>query len=70
MKTITNTQQSPNAETLWDANDVAGFLKVSRSWVYQNAAAGLLPCLKIRGLLRFSPSAVRAWALEPHSPSS
>ncbi|RKG63513.1 DNA-binding protein [Corallococcus sp. CA054B] len=51
-------------ETLWDANDVADFLKVSRSWVYQHAASGLLPLLKIGGLLRFSPSAIRTWAFE------
>ena len=55
-----------NTESLWDANDVAAYLKVSRSWVYQHAAAGLMPYLKIGGLLRFSPSAVRAWASAPH----
>ena len=49
-------------ERLWDANDVANFLKVSRSWVYQRAEAGLLPHLKVGGLLRFDPGAVRAWA--------
>jgi excisionase family DNA binding protein len=34
-------------ETLWDARDVARYLKVSRSWVYQKAEAGLLPYLKV-----------------------
>src|SRR5690348_4565377 len=28
---------------LWDAVDVAHFLKVSRSWVYHQAQAGMLP---------------------------
>jgi excisionase family DNA binding protein len=28
---------------LWDANDVAGYLKVSRSWVYHRAEGGQLP---------------------------
>ncbi|NVJ15324.1 helix-turn-helix domain-containing protein [Myxococcus sp. AM010] len=46
---------------LWDANDVARFLKTSRSWVYQRAQAGELPCLKIGGLLRFEPAAIRAF---------
>jgi len=49
-------------ESLWDANDVAAYLKASRSWVYQKAEAGLLPSLRIGGLLRFNPEAVRAWA--------
>jgi excisionase family DNA binding protein len=47
-------------DSLWDANDVARFLKASRSWVYQQAQAGRLPCVKIGGLLRFDPNAIRA----------
>jgi excisionase family DNA binding protein len=49
-------------EHLWDANDVANFLKVSRSWVYQRAEAGLLPYLKVGALLRFDPEEIRAYA--------
>ncbi len=29
------------SEQLWDVNDVAKYLKVSRSWVYHRVAAGL-----------------------------
>jgi excisionase family DNA binding protein len=47
---------------LWDANDVALYLKVSRSWVYHRAEAGQLPHLRIGGLLRFDPEAVRVFA--------
>jgi excisionase family DNA binding protein len=47
---------------LWTAVDVAHFLQVSRSWVYQKAESGLLPCLRIGGLLRFDPDAIRAYA--------
>ena len=50
-------------ETLWDARDVARYLKVSRSWVYQKAEAGLLPYLKVGGLVRFVPERVREFAL-------
>ena len=50
--------------SLWDAQDVARYLKVSRSWVYQRAEAGLLPCLRVGGLLRFRPDSVRAIASE------
>jgi excisionase family DNA binding protein len=49
-------------EGLWDANDVARFLKASRSWVYHRAESGELPCLRVGGLLRFDPAAVRAFA--------
>jgi hypothetical protein len=49
-------------ERLWDARDVAQYFRASRSWVYQQAEAGVLPCLRIRGLLRFEPETVRAFA--------
>jgi excisionase family DNA binding protein len=49
-------------ENLWNADDVAAFVKVSRSWVYQYAASGRLPVLKFGGNLRFNPSAIREWA--------
>src|SRR6266496_4016885 len=49
-------------DQLWDANDVARFLKVSRSWVYHRAEAGLLPLWRVGGLLRFKPAAIRAFA--------
>jgi len=49
-------------EPLWDAKDVAAFLKVSRSWVYLHAEAGTLPSVKVGGLRRFVPAHVRAWA--------
>lgn len=47
---------------LWDANGVARDLKVSRSWVYQKAEEGTLPCLRVGGLIRFDPATVRAFA--------
>jgi excisionase family DNA binding protein len=47
---------------LWDASDVAAYLKVSRSWVYHRAEAGQLPCVRVGGLLRFDPSAICASA--------
>ena len=56
---------STDAETssdLWDANDVARYLKASRSWVYHQAEAGRLPHLRIGGLLRFDPPTVKSFA--------
>jgi predicted DNA-binding transcriptional regulator AlpA len=56
---------------LWDANDVAHYLKVSRSWVYHRAEAGLLPVRRVGGLLRFDPAAIRAFAIgEAANPAS
>jgi excisionase family DNA binding protein len=49
-------------EALWKAEDVASYLKVSRSWVYHRAEEGVLPSLKVGGLLRFCPEAIRAFA--------
>lgn len=46
-------------ESLWSVEKVAKFLGASRSWVYREAAAGLLPCIRIGGLLRFSPADIR-----------
>src|SRR5262245_45966616 len=49
-------------DELWDANGVARYLKVSRSWVYQKAEEGTLPFLRVGGLIRFDPATVRAFA--------
>lgn len=60
--TKTKDTHADPADELWDANDAARYLKVSRSWVYQRAESGLLPCLRVGGLVRFDPSIVRAFA--------
>ena len=53
---------SPQRDGLWDAHDVARYLKVSRSWVYHRAEGGELPHLRVGGLLRFDAEAVRVFA--------
>jgi excisionase family DNA binding protein len=55
---------------LWDANDVAQYLKVSRSWVYHRADSGLLPSLRVGGLVRFDPNVVRAFARGEDPPAA
>lgn len=55
-------EHASSPESLWDANDVAAFLKVSRSWVYQKVASNLIPFVRIGGLVRFVPEHVRAFA--------
>jgi excisionase family DNA binding protein len=51
-----------SSNDLWDANDVARYIKASRSWVYHQVEAGKLPHLRIGALLRFDPEAVKAFA--------
>jgi predicted DNA-binding transcriptional regulator AlpA len=59
---VNQIQAQPSDETrLWDANDVARYIGASRSWVYHQAEAGRLPCIRILGLLRFDPQVVRAF---------
>ena len=49
------------SEALWTPKELGAFLKVSRSWIYARVEAGLFPCLHVGGLLRFSPTQVKAW---------
>ncbi|TNF32492.1 MAG: DNA-binding protein [Deltaproteobacteria bacterium] len=47
---------------LWTATEVAEYLRVSRSWVYERAARGDLPHLRFGGHLRFDPAEVVEYA--------
>lgn len=49
-------------DDLWDAIDVARFLKTSRSWVYMRAERAEIPHLRVGGLIRFEPARIREWA--------
>ncbi len=49
------------SEELWDARDVARHLKMSRAWVYQATASGVLPCVRLGSRVRFHPEVIRAW---------
>ena len=51
---------------LWTPKDVAEYLQASRSWVYQKSESGELPSLRVCGLLRFEPEAIRAWVKGRH----
>jgi hypothetical protein len=50
------------AKPLWDARDVATFLKASRNWVYLQAELGNIPYVRLGGLLRFDPEKIKALA--------
>ena len=61
---------APEGDSLWTPAEVATYLRVSRSWVYQKAEAGLLPSLRFGGCLRFEPVAIRAYARGKVPPSN
>jgi excisionase family DNA binding protein len=50
---------------LWTWREVARALKVSRSWIYAKAERGELPSLRVGGMLRFDPAAIRRFATTP-----
>lgn len=52
---------TPADEALWTVAEIASFLKVSRSFVYQACAAKTLPHVRIGASLRFDPATLRAW---------
>jgi len=57
--------QRPNPETsehaLRNVTWVAEFLGVSKSWVYQATANGVLPCIRLGSALRFEKAAIERW---------
>ena len=53
-----------NEEALWTAKEVAFFLKCSVNWVYLHSASGTLPHVKVGGLLRFVPEAIKDFVLK------
>lgn len=49
-------------EGLWDATDVAKYLRVSRSFVYKAIESGVMPVIRLGAAVRFDPDVIRAWA--------
>ena len=57
-------------EPLWTAKEVAAYLNVSRQTVYNCTLDGRLPGLRVGGLWRYEPAAVRAYARGEAPPAS
>ncbi len=51
--------ESKEERKLWDAADVAAYMKVSRSWIYMRVEAGLIPHIRIGNLIRFEPETLK-----------
>ena len=47
-------------------SDVAKIINVSTAWVYRKAKAGLIPNVRIGGIVRFRKDAISDW-LKTHS---
>ena len=48
-------------EPLWTVREAAAFLHLGRNTVYEWAASGKLPSLRLGSRVRFLPSALRRW---------
>jgi excisionase family DNA binding protein len=56
-------------EPMMTARQVAELLGVHENWVYDQAAAGLLPSYKIGGTRRFLGDELRAWIANHRQPT-
>ena len=61
MNTRDTATELPPDDQLWTVPDVAKFLRASTSWVYKAAERDQLPSIRIGAMLRFDPTAIRAW---------
>ena len=48
-------------EALWTVREAATFLRLGRNTVYEWAASGKLPSLRLGSRIRFLPSTLRRW---------
>ena len=48
-------------EALWTVREAAAFLRLGRNTVYDWAASGKLPSVRLGSRIRFHPSALRRW---------
>lgn len=61
------TEQTLKDESLWNAAQVAAFLGVPLSWVYERTARDEIPCRRLSPRnIRFVPSVIREWATKAH----
>jgi len=49
-------------EGMWTVDEAAKHLRVSKSWLYRQSAAGLVPVVRLGRSLRFRRADLDAWA--------
>jgi len=55
------TQMGDSFDRLISVKELMRLLGVSRSWVYDAAARGIIPSIRVGSMLRFDMNAIRAW---------
>ncbi len=55
-------------ERLITVKELMRLLGVSRSWVYDAAARGTIPSIRVGSMLRFDTRAIRAWLAQQQNP--
>ena len=60
----------PLAESLWTHREVMALLRIGRNAVYDMAASGDLPSIRIGSRIRFDPAKVRAWLERQSQPNA
>ena len=48
-------------EALWTVREAAAFLRLGRNTIYEWAASGKLPSVRLGSRIRFQPAALRRW---------
>lgn len=59
---------SGGLKKLLTVQEVMVLLGVSRSWAYDAAARGELPCIRLGGMLRFDPDQIERWLRQLQAP--
>lgn len=59
---------SAGLKKLLTVREVMELLGVSRSWLYDAAARGALPCIRLGGMLRFDQDQIEQWLRQLQRP--
>lgn len=62
-------KDKPNAELLFTVKTLAGYLGVTKQWVYKKVEHNEIPCIKKGNFLRFRKSAIDQWLNEDNIPA-
>jgi excisionase family DNA binding protein len=63
------TAADPDVE-LATVEEVANWLRVSRSWLYERVKRNQVPYVNVLGRLRFHMPTLRAWVLDTRQPTA
>jgi excisionase family DNA binding protein len=53
-----------NGKTLWNVDDVAEVVGMTRDWVYAETRADRIPHVRLGRYYRYRPQAIEAWLVE------